>query len=66
MIKNSQHEHDFVAEKFRVQEPFENYTGNGTYHKGVLEVDKIAIFCRTCGESRVIEDIINIEDKANV
>jgi hypothetical protein len=54
-MSKDEHEHNYVAEKQKYQELDNNYLGDGKYQTGTLEKERIVIFCRTCGDWKVLE-----------
>lgn len=52
----TEHEHEYLAEKQHYQELANEYLGDGKYQSGTLEHEKIIIFCRTCGDWKALEE----------
>lgn len=51
------HEHNFVAEKYTVQEYVHKYAGNDKYDKAILSHEKIKLFCTKCGKVIDVEEV---------
>lgn len=45
-----EHEHNFVAEKYTVQESKNEYIGNSRYQVVTLDIQKVVLFCTRCGQ----------------
>lgn len=54
MSSNEKHEHDYVSEKIIKQ-----ILNNGKYQTATLERQSLIIFCRTCGDSKYINEQSN-------
>ena len=44
-----EHEHNYVAEKYAVQELERQYTGNRVYKTAIIENERVLLFCTKCG-----------------
>ena len=49
---NEEHEHNFIAEKYRVQEYVHKYASDGKYDTAILSHQYIILFCTKCGETK--------------
>ena len=47
---SKEHEHNFVAERYTVQESRSMYMGNYKYQTAILDIEKVLLFCTKCGE----------------
>lgn len=47
---SKEHEHNFVAETYTVQESKSMYMGNSEYQTAILNIEKVLLFCTKCGE----------------
>lgn len=61
-MSKDDHKHNYVAEKYTVQEHVNKYQSNGKYTTAILEVDKAYIFCTVCGDIRMIEVLKGQQD----
>lgn len=58
---SKEHEHNFVAEKYTVQESSDVYVGNSRYQSVILDVQKVLLFCTKCGE-KIESELKNEKD----
>lgn len=54
-MSKTEHEHSYIAEKQKYQELDNKYLGEGKYQTATLEKERLVIFCRTCGDWKVLE-----------
>lgn len=54
MADETEHEHDFVHVVYKEQKLEVNTYGTQVLGKGIVEVEKIKIYCTKCGESKSI------------
>jgi len=47
---SKEHEHNFVAETYEVQELSNVYVGNKRYASEILKHQRVLLFCTKCGE----------------
>jgi len=62
MSSNEKHEHDYVSEKIIKQILDSIYLSDGKYQTATLERQSLIIFCRTCGDSKYINEQSNDKD----
>ncbi len=58
---SKEHEHNFVAEKYNVQELKSIYVGNSRYTSEVLKNERVLLFCTKCGE-KIDQEVVGGED----
>ena len=59
---SKEHEHNFVAEKYQVQEYVHEYASGGKYDTAILSHQRVMLFCTKCGETRSVS--VDEDDKS--